>query len=486
MRYKLLGLYILLGCIFLLATVIHSFLWLWALLVFSIVLIIGFRDFFQVNDNVRKNYPLFGSFKAFVENQRHVIQEALLLKSWEGRPFSLLQINYVKKKATNELLSLPFGSELDFRDEDFYWCDHSLFPLIEVENNFRVLIGSSLCKKPYNSSVLNVGAMSYGSISSAAVSALCKGAKNGGFAVNTGEGGISKYHKESDCDLIWQIGTGYFGCRDEEGNFDEESFEKQAILNNVKMIEIKISQGAKPGFGAILPASKNTTEIASIRKVEAGSEIHSPAYHKAFGAVSELLVFIDRLRTLSGGKPVGIKFCLGKKLEVIELCKSMVKKRMFPDFIVVEGAEGGSGAADLDSIHHVGGPLKESLEFIVKTIREYNLEKEIKIISSGKIISSIDIAKDLQVGADLCYSARGMMFALGCVQALKCNTNKCPTGITTMEAARIEGLHVPDKAQKVQNYHVNVIEGLKRIYQACGINGYNEKQYLKFNSHYRK
>tara|TARA_Y100000768_G_scaffold388086_1_gene382084 strand:- start:7868 stop:9328 length:1461 start_codon:yes stop_codon:yes gene_type:complete len=479
-RYWLLALYIFLFFFLLIESFLHWFIW-GIFILYLPILYLAIRDFNQNESNIRKNYPFLGTINEFIDKQRHVLQEVLLQNRWEGRPFSLLQINYVKKKASDTLLSLPFGSELDFSNDDYFWCEHSFYPLKNIKRDFRVKIGSSQCKWPYEASIINVGAMSFGSISSAAVSALCNGAKKEGFAVNTGEGGISKHHWDSGCDLIWQIGTGYFGCRDSEGNFDEVLFQKQAINKQVKMIEIKISQGAKPGFGAILPASKNTQEIAKIRKIEPHTEVHSPGHHSSFSTHEELLNFINKLRNLSNMKPIGIKFCVGKKEDFDSLCRLMNESQVYPDFIVIEGGEGGSGAADLDSIHHVGWPLKESLDYIVKTLKANNLKDEIKVISTGKIISSVDIAKNLSMGADLCYSARGMMFSLGCVQSLKCNTNKCPTGITTMDKARVSGLDVMDKTQKVANYHRNLVQGLEKLYNATGINNLADKEKLKFN-----
>tara|TARA_Y100000768_G_scaffold386254_1_gene374196 strand:+ start:2281 stop:3744 length:1464 start_codon:yes stop_codon:yes gene_type:complete len=480
-RYWLLAFYIFLFFFLLIESFLHWFIW-GAFILYLPILYMAIRDFNQTESNIRKNYPFLGTINEFLDKQRHVLQEVLLQNRWEGRPFSLLQINYVKKKANDSLMSLPFGSELDFSSKDYFWCEHSLYPLKDIHHEFRVKIGSSLCQNPYESSIINVGAMSFGSISSAAVSALCNGAKKENFAVNTGEGGISKYHWESGCDLIWQIGTAYFGCRDKEGNFDEVLFQKQAIHEQVKMIEIKISQGAKPGFGAILPASKNTEEIAKIRMIRPHTEVHSPGYHSMFSSHEELLAFIDKLRDLSNNKPIGIKLCLGKKEDFKSLCQLMRQYKMYPDFIVIEGGEGGSGAADLDSIHHMGWPLSESLKYVVATLRKNQLKDEIKVISTGKVLSSIDIANNLSKGADLCYSARGMMFSLGCVQSLKCNTNKCPTGITTMDQARISGLDVTDKTNKVANYQRNLIKGLANIYKASGIDNLKDKEKLKFNT----
>ncbi|MBD3675663.1 MAG: FMN-binding glutamate synthase family protein [Planctomycetaceae bacterium] len=468
MRYWLAGTYLLIVIFFFVESLLHPILWL-SFVVIGPLTALAAYDFFQTHNNVRRNYPLLGTINELIKRERHIPQEIVLQKSWEGRPFSLLQQRLVKKRADDELTSEPFGTEMDYGAIGHDWLVHSLYPVNEVKDNFRVRVGGPQCRQHYNASILNVAAMSYGSISSNAVRALCKAAKKENFAVNTGEGGISDHHWEPGCDLIWQIGTAYFGCRTQDGRFNSDVFAEQALRPTIKMIEIKISQGAKPGFGAILPASKNTREIANYRQIEPHNDVHSPPNHSEFQTHEELLGFVQRLRDLSDGKPIGIKLCLGQQDEFKELCRVMQQAEIVPDFIAIAGGEGGSGAAALDSIHHVGSPTEESLVFVNKELMEVGLRDHITLFVAGKVISGFDTVRYLALGADACYSARGMMFALGCVQSLKCNKNTCPTGITTMNPARVAGLVVNDKAMKVANYHRNTIEGVRSIMAAAGV-----------------
>ena len=458
-------------------------LW-WVAVLLLPVYILGFKDYFQKADNIQRNYPLFGRLTNLLEEQRHVLQEALFLNRTEGMPFNWIQKEIVYKRAANANKNQPFGTQLSYESVGRERFLHSTFPSKEFRDNFRINIGGPNCTKPYSSSILNLGAMSYGSISKNATLAFNGGAKIAGFAQNTGEGGLTPYHQKYGADLIFQFGTGYFGCRNAEGNFDAEKFTEIAQNDLVKMIEIKISQGAKPGFGAILPAKKNTEEISKFREIKAHTEIHSPAHHSAFSNTKQLLKFIKELRDLSSGKPIGIKLCIGLKQEFDEMIEifSKNKETNFPDFITVDGAEGGSGAASMDGLHWGGTPLIEALHFVDVTLKKYKLRKHIKVIAAGKIISSFDIYKTLAVGADACYSARGMMFALGCVQSLKCNLNTCPTGITTMDSKRVKALVVEDKKNKVANYHKNTIQGLKELLLSMGIsdrNGINKTSIIR-------
>jgi glutamate synthase domain-containing protein 2 len=450
--------------------------WWLALLIVPLI-ILGTIDFFQRGDTIRRTYPLFGRLSNFLEKQRHVLQEVLLLNRTEGKPFNWIQKEIVYKRASNELISQPFGTQSSYKRFGREWMLHAQYPEQNVEENFRINVGSSLCKKPYLCSILNIGGMSFGSISKNATLALNGGAKIGGFAQNTGEGGLTAYPNEYGADLIFQFGTGYFGCRGENGDFEDLKFEQICQNEFVKMIEVKISQGAKPGFGAILPAKKNTDEIAKYRGIKAHTEIHSPAYHSSFSTNDELISFLDKLRQLSKGKPVGIKLCIGRESDFNSMIEAFSYQNKFPDFISIDGGEGGSGAANVDSLHWVGSPLDGALHLANQTLIRYGLRKEIKLFASGKIISSFDIFKVLALGADACYSARGMMFALGCVQSLKCNLNTCPTGITTMKADRVASLVISDKKQKVANYHKNTINGLKELLGASGIK--NIKQISK-------
>ncbi|PKP51207.1 MAG: FMN-binding glutamate synthase family protein, partial [Bacteroidetes bacterium HGW-Bacteroidetes-12] len=353
----------------------------------------------------------------------------------------------------------------------YEWMDRSIYAKIEHEINHspRVMIGGKDCKKPYSASLLNISAMSFGALSQNAVLAMNKGAKLGGFAHNTGEGGISPYHKEHGGDLIWQVGTGYFGCRNETGNFCPDTFQKNATLENVKMIEIKLSQGAKPGHGGILPATKNTEEIAAIRHVKPFTDVLSPPRHTAFDTPEDLMNFIAQLRNLSGGKPIGFKLCVGKKQEFINFCEAMQKTGIKPDFITVDGGEGGTGAAPVEFSNSLGMPLRDGLAFVVDTLKSFGLKEEIKVIAAGKILSGFHMVRAIALGADLCNSARAMMMAVGCIQALQCNTNKCPVGVATQSKSLMKGLNVEDKSQRVANYHKKTVSAFAELLGAAGL-----------------
>ena len=446
----------------------HPHLW-WVGLIILPFLALGLVDYFQESNNIRRTYPLLGRITNLLEEQRHVIQETLLLNRTEGQPFTLIEKEIVYKRAADTLMNQPFGTQIPYNKVGREWFTHSTYPTKQINDDFRVLIGSSHCSKPYSASILNLAGMSFGSISKNATLAFNAGAKIAGFAQNTGEGGFTPYHQEYGADIIFQFGTGYFGCRDAEGNFDAKTFTDIASNDVVKMIEIKISQGAKPGFGAILPAKKNTKEISEFRDVEQGTEIHSPAFHSAFDNDVEMLRFIRKLRKISKGKPVGIKLCIGQQDEFERMVKTFAEKQNYPDFIAIDGAEGGSGAAHMESLHWAGMPIIEAVHFANGILKKYGLRDEIKVMAAGKIISAFDIYRMLALGADTCYSARGMMFALGCVQSLKCNLDTCPTGITTMVPSRVASIVVKDKKTKVANYHKNTIEGFKELLKSMGI-----------------
>ncbi|MFC4094768.1 FMN-binding glutamate synthase family protein [Euzebyella saccharophila] len=448
--------------------ILYPLLW-WLALVLPPFLILGLFDYFQKSDNIRRTYPLFGRVTNFLEKQRHVVQETVLLNRTEGKPFNWIQKEIVYKRAADADKSQPFGTQIPYDEVGREWFVHSTYPVKEVNDNLRVTIGSSKCDKPYSASILNLAGMSYGSISKNAILAFNGGAEIAGFAQNTGEGGFTPYHQEYGADIIFQIGTGYFGCRTEKGNFNPEKFQEIALHEVVKMIEIKISQGAKPGFGAILPAKKNTEEIAKFRDVEKGTEILSPPHHSAFGNDNEMIFFIEKLRKLSNGKPIGIKLCIGQKDEFERMVQTFAEKQNYPDFIAIDGAEGGSGAAHMESLHWAGLPIVEALYFAHSNLAKYKLRNEIKLMAAGKIISAFDIYRMLALGADACYSARGMMLALGCVQSLKCNLDTCPTGITTMVPSRVESLVVEDKKTKVANYHKNTMEAFKELLGSMGL-----------------
>ncbi len=456
-------------------------LW-WISLIILPFLILGLIDYTQKSNNIRRTYPLLGRITNLLEKQRHVIQETVLLNRTEGKPFNRIQKEIVYKRAEDAVKNQPFGTQIPYDEVGREWFTHSTYPAKEINDDFRVTIGSSLCTKPYAASILNLAGMSFGSISKNATLAFNGGAKIAGFAQNTGEGGLTPYHKEYGADIIFQFGTGYFGCRTEDGNFDADKFEEIAKEEVVKMIEIKVSQGAKPGFGAILPAKKNTEEIAKYRDVEKGTEILSPPHHSAFGNDREMIAFVQQLRELSGEKPIGIKMCIGQKPEFESMIKAFADAQSYPDFIAIDGAEGGSGAAHMESLHWAGVPIIEAIHFAHSVLKKYKLRDEIKLMAAGKIISAFDIYRMLALGADACYSARGMMFALGCVQSLKCNLDTCPTGITTMEPSRVASLVVEDKKNKVANYHKNTMEGLRELLASIGlkdIKGIDKKYIIK-------
>jgi glutamate synthase domain-containing protein 2 len=436
--------------------------------IFLLLIIVGWYDSLQHKDNVRRNYPLVGSFKSIYVTERHLIVQEFLESDTEGKPFSWAQRKVVYKRSADMLLNLPFGTTLDFNIPGTEWWLHSTVPLTPKKEDLRIKIGSSDCTQPYLSSILNVSGMSYGSISKNAIMALGGGARTGRFALNTGEGGLTEWHLESGCDLIFQFGTGYFGCRNKDGNFDPDKFKKIALRPEVKMIEIKISQGAKAGYGAILPASKNTEEISKIRELEPHVTIHSPGGHTAFTNPIELMQFVKQLRELSNGKPVGFKLCMGHPHEFVAMCKAMIHTSIKPDYIVIDGGEGGTGAGDLDSINSVGMPIEPALSFAHDILTGFDLRRDIRLFGSGKIISSFDVIKFIAMGADGVNSARAMMFSLGCVQAMKCNTNECPTGVTSMDPDLVNGLVVKDKKLKVFNFHKNTTAGVQNMLAAAG------------------
>ncbi|MCB0458919.1 MAG: FMN-binding glutamate synthase family protein [Flavobacteriaceae bacterium] len=457
------------------AILVIAYFWrpiLWSFLLFAPLILMGLIDIFQKKHTIRRNFPLIGRFRYALEAIRPEIMQYFVETDTEGRPLNRIFRSLVYQRAKKENDTTPFGTQMNVYRTGYEWMDHSMY----AKNNPkdigkfpRVTIGGKDCKKPYSASLLNISAMSFGSLSKNAVMALNKGAKIGNFAHNTGEGGLSPYHLKYSGDLIWQIGTGYFGCRDEHGNFDERTFHEGAVKEQVKMIEIKLSQGAKPGHGGILPASKNTEEIAQIRHVRPHTDVHSPPAHSAFSNPMEFMRFIKKLRDLSGGKPVGFKLCVGKKQEFIDICKAMIETNIKPDFITVDGGEGGTGAAPVEFSNSIGMPLREGLVFVYDTLVGFGLKKEIKLIASGKIITGFHMARAIALGADLCNSARAMMLSIGCIQALQCNTNTCPVGVATQNKSLMKGLVVDDKAPRTANYHEETIKSFLEMLAAAGL-----------------
>jgi glutamate synthase domain-containing protein 2 len=448
----------------------------WVMIFLGPILLLGFYDMFQSRHAIMRNFPILGRGRYLMEDLRPKLYQYFIESDTNGRPLSRIYRNIVYQRAKQELKTTPFGTQLDVYEEGYEWMNHSIAALDAhgMEAHPKVLIGNSNCRQPYNASVFNVSAMSFGSLSSAAVMALNGGAAIGGFAQNTGEGGISAHHDELGGDLIYQVGTGYFGCRTKDGNFSPEEFQKKTAKGNVKMIELKLSQGAKPGHGGILPAKKNTPEIAKIRGVEVGTDVNSPPYHKAFSTPKGLLELIAQMQDLSGGKPVGFKLCIGHRSEFLAICKAMVETGIRPDFISVDGGEGGTGAAPLEFSNSVGMPFKEGLAFVYDALVGFGLKKEIKLFAAGKVITGFDIFRAMALGADACYSARAMMLAIGCIQALECNKNTCPTGVATQDKELIRGLKVEDKKVRVANFHKETIWSFVELLAAAGLKSPSE------------
>lgn len=443
--------------------------WLGMLIVIPIVLL-GIYDMTQKRHAIMRNFPVLGRGRYVMEEWRPKLYQYFIESDTSGTPINRISRSVVYQRAKDTRDTTPFGTQLDVYAEGYEWMNHSIGALDghDLEQHPRVRIGGHYCKQPYDCSLFNISAMSYGSLSAQAIESLNKGAAIGKFAHNTGEGGISPYH-ESGGDLIYQVGTGYFGCRSKEGGFSPEKFKETSRHPNVKMIELKLSQGAKPGHGGILPASKNTPEIAKIRGVEAGTAVLSPPSHKAFSTPVGLLKLIQQMRELSGGKPIGFKLCIGHPSEFMAICKAMIKTGIKPDFIAVDGGEGGTGAAPPEFSNAVGMPYREGLAFVHNTLTGFDLRKEIKIIASGKIITGFDIVRAIALGADVTYSARAMMLALGCIQALECNKNTCPVGVTTHDSELTAGLVVSDKKTRIANFHRETVESFVELLAAAGL-----------------
>ena len=442
---------------------------LWSLVLIVPLVVLGAMDMTQKKHAVRRNFPLIGHGRYLVETIRPEINQYFVESNNDGRPFSRNDRSIVYQRAKGELDTLPFGTQRDVYAPGYEWINHSLAPVHPDSSNDRVVVGGPACTQPYSASVFNVSGMSYGSLSKNAVLALNAGAKMGGFAHNTGEGGLSPYHLEPGGDLVWQIGTGYFSCRSKDGRFSIDEFAKRAVMPNVKMIEIKLSQGAKPGHGGILPAAKLTPEIVAIRGVVPGEDVISPPAHTAFASPLGLLAFVAQLREASGGKPVGFKLCVGKRHEFYGIVKAMLETGTMPDFITVDGAEGGTGAAPMEFSDSVGTPLNEGLSFVHHALIGANLRDRMRLIASGKVNTGFQIATKVALGAELCNAARAMMFAVGCIQALRCNTNKCPTGVATQDPELMAGLDVGDKSHRVARYHKETVRSFFEVLGAAGL-----------------
>jgi len=444
-------------------------LWLWPGLAFAALALVGFFDYTQRRHAIRRNYPVIAHLRFFFEHIRPEIRQYFIEADTDQTPFSRAQRSIAYQRAKNDVDKRPFGTQMDFYAEQYEWINHSIAPVEIASHDFRINIGEGLVEKPYLASVFNISAMSYGSMSANAILALNKGARRGRFYHDTGEGSISRYHRQHGGDLVWEIASGYFGCRDEAGRFNEERFAINAASEQVRMIEVKLSQGAKPGHGGMLPGVKVTEEIAEARQIPVGVDCISPAQHSAFSTPIELLQFIDKLRTLSGGKPTGFKLAIGHPWEWFGIVKAMLETGITPDFVVVDGGEGGTGAAPLEFTDHVGAPLRDALMLVHNSLVGVNLREKVRIGAAGKVITAFDIARTMAIGADWCNAARGFMFALGCLQAQTCHTGYCPTGVTTQDPRRMRALVVPDKAERVYNFHRNTLKALKELLGAAGL-----------------
>lgn len=453
---------------------VWSIIWkpaLFAFVIFGPIILVGGYDLFQKKHSIVRNFPVFGRLRFVMEDLRPKIYQYFVESDTDGTPFNRQNRSVIYQRAKKVDDTRPFGTELNVYESGYEWLNHSIAAIDhhKLNKDPRVKVGGPQCKQPYEASIYNISAMSFGSLSENAILALNSGAKIDGFAHNTGEGGLSDHHLQPGGDIIWQIGTGYFSCRRADGTFNPDAFAERAVLPQVRMIEIKLSQGAKPGHGGILPAAKVSPEIARIRLVEMGQDVVSPPAHSAFSTPVEMMAFVAKLRELSGGKPIGFKLCVGHKSEFLAICKAMIKTGIYPDFITVDGGEGGTGAAPLEFSNSVGMPLREALAFVYDALTGFDLKKHIKIIASGKVATGFDLVKNFAIGADMCNSARGMMFALGCIQALECNKNTCPTGVATQDKSLMKGLVVEDKKTRVANFHRETVSSAIQMIGAAGL-----------------
>ncbi|MGE0765970.1 MAG: FMN-binding glutamate synthase family protein [Hyphomicrobiaceae bacterium] len=438
-----------------------------AILAFCSVL--GLHDLVQTRHAILRNYPLLGHLRFLFEGIRPEMRQYFFETDKDGTPFSRDKRAIAYQRAKKQLDVRPFGTQYDVYETGFEWLHHSIAARPVSHDLFRITIGGEDCKEPYSSSVLNISAMSYGSLSGNAVLALNKGASLGNFAHDTGEGGFTPYHAAHGGDIIWELGSGYFGARNSDGSFSPERFATVASNPQIKMVELKLSQGAKPGHGGVLPAAKVTSEISRIRGIPEGVECVSPAVHSAFSTPIEMVHFIAEMRRLSGGKPAGFKLCIGHPWEFLAIVKAMLETDLVPDFIVVDGKEGGTGAAPLEFMDHLGMPLRDGLAFVHSALVGAGLRDRIRLGASGKIVTAFDMARAMALGADWCNAARGFMFAVGCIQAQTCHTGRCPTGVTSSDPLRARAIVVPDKAERVANFHRETLKALAELIAAAGL-----------------
>jgi len=480
-RYTAFALCAVLALVFLVAAATASAWFLIPAVAFVALVVRGMIDVMQSSHAILRNYPVIGHMRWLFEGIRPEIRQYLIESDEDEEPFSREARSLVYQRAKGVEDKRPFGTRERVYDPGYAWMTHSIAARHLPNADFRTRVGGPDCEQPYDASVYNISGMSFGALSANAILALNKGAKAGGFAHDTGEGGISRHHREHGGDLVYQVGTGYFGCRDAGGRFDPDRFAETAGDPQVKMVEIKLSQGAKPGHGGVLPAAKITSEIAEARGIPMGFDCVSPANHSAFATPLEFCAFVAQLRGLTGGKPIGFKLCVGHRREFMCLVKGMLETGIAPDFIVVDGKEGGTGAAPLEFANHVGMPMVEGLAFVHNTLRGAGLRDRVKVAAAGKLISAFDLAKAFAIGADWGNSARGFMFAVGCIQAQACHTNRCPTGVTTQDPLRQRALHVGDKAERVANFHRNTLRALADMIGAAGLDDPHQLKPHHFN-----
>jgi glutamate synthase domain-containing protein 2 len=473
-RFFVIGVLGFLGAVTVLAATIGGPGWWLLLAVVALLLLLALYDVLQTKHSILRNYPVFGHLRFLMEDVRPELQQYFIERSFDGRPFDRNTRTSIYQHAKGVKEEEPFGTERDVYASGYEYLVHSTVPVKKLEEPPRVRIGGPDCTRPYDMALLNVSAMSFGSLSAKAIEALNRGAAKGGFAHDTGEGGISPYHRRHGGDLVWEIGSGYFGCRTQDGGFDEHEFANKASDDQVKMVSLKLSQGAKPGIGGVLPGAKVTAEIARTRDVPKGQTVVSPPYHRVFATPRELVQFIGRFRQLAGGKPAGFKLCVGSRVDVLAICKAMVEEQVAPDFVIVDGAEGGTGAAPLEYEDHIGVPLTEGLMTVHNALVGVGLRDVVKVGASGKVATGIDVVKRLIQGADYTNSARAMMMAVGCIQAQTCNTNTCPVGVATQDRRRQRALHVPSKTERVVSYQHGTVDQALQVIASMGCRSVDE------------
>ncbi|NYD41349.1 glutamate synthase-related protein [Nocardioides panaciterrulae] len=473
LRFFIIGVLVVLGALATLAAAVGGPGW-WALLaVLVLLLLVGVYDLLQKKHAILRNYPVLGHMRYLLEGIRPELQQYFIERNFDGRPYDRDTRSSIYQRAKGIKEEQPFGTERDLYALGYEYLVHSTAPVEKMEEPPRVRIGGPDCTKPYDMALLNVSAMSFGSLSANAIEALNRGAAKGGFAHDTGEGAISPYHRNGG-DLVWEIGSGYFGARTKDGGFDEREFAEKAADDQVKMVSLKLSQGAKPGIGGVLPGAKVTAEIASTRDVPQGQTVISPPYHQVFSTPRELVQFIGHFRELAGGKPAGFKLCLGSRTDILAICKAMVEEDITPDFVIVDGAEGGTGAAPLEYEDHVGMPLTEGLMTVHNALVGAGVRDRVKVGASGKVATGIDLVKRVIQGADYTNAARAMMMAVGCIQAQTCHTNTCPVGVATQDPKRMRALDVPDKTERVVRYQQATVQQALQVVASMGLHSFDE------------